>query len=488
METLSFPRYNVPELVVHIRNKLLTGADGKNLSKSDFLPNPKCDVLYMIYMRALQLVYGVRLEHFSMDAGDSFMPICRVNDFEIADIIHPKVNRTSRFLSGIINFIDFRESCLEKYEEFLLHSKSSMDKMQQLSNAHQEALMKLEKLNLVPVEEQEEFKQLMDDIQELQHLLNQDFRQKTDAAAGGICKNEIRYFRENQAFPYTKILTQDVRIRGSAHLILAPVAKPTFRRILSSIFSNKIQNELKLSVVSLKEVQENLKSKIVDSPEKLKNYKEKMKDTVQKLRSAREEVMEKYDVYRDSVDCLPSCQLEVQLYQKKLQDLADNREKLSSILKESLNLEDQIESDSSELKKLKTEENSLSRLMMKKKEKLAATHFKINKKQEDVKQYKLTVIEDCNKVQEKRDAVCEQVTTINQDIHKVKSRIQQLRDAAKREKLKSQFIEWSKEIFVNLKSALEKYHESIEKATEECCARVEEKTAELKKRMFRIPP
>ena len=47
------------------------------------------------------------------------------------------------------------------------------------------------------------------------------------------------------------------------------------------------QNELKLSIVSLKEVQENLKSKIVDSPEKLKNYKEKMKDTVQKLRSAR---------------------------------------------------------------------------------------------------------------------------------------------------------------------------------------------------------
>lgn len=33
--------------------------------------------------------------------------------------------------------------------------------------------------SLVPVEEQEEFKQLMDDIQELQHLLNQDFRQKT---------------------------------------------------------------------------------------------------------------------------------------------------------------------------------------------------------------------------------------------------------------------------------------------------------------------
>lgn len=44
--------------------------------------------------------------------------------------------------------------------------------------------------------------------------------------------------------------------------------------------------------------------------------------------------MEKYEIYRDSVDCLPSCQLEVQLYQKKIRDLADNREKLTSILKE----------------------------------------------------------------------------------------------------------------------------------------------------------
>lgn len=464
METLSFPRYNIAEIVVHIRNKLLTGADGKNLSKSDFLPNPKPEVLYMIYMRALQLVYGVRLEHFYMMPVnievmyphimegflpvsnlffhlDSFMPICRVNDFEIADILYPKANRTSRFLSGIINFIHFRETCLEKYEEFFLQNKSSVDKIQQLSNAHQEALMKLEKLNSVPVEEQEEFKQLKDDIQELQHLLNQDFRQKTTL------------LQER----YTK---------------------------MKSDFSEKTKhvNELKLSVVSLKEVQDSLKSKIVDSPEKLKNYKEKMKDTVQKLRSAREEVMEKYDIYRDSVDCLPSCQLEVQLYQKKSQDLADNREKLSSILKESLNLEGQIDSDSSELKKLKTEENSLIRLMTLKKERLATMQFKMNKKQEDVKQYKRTMIEDCNKVQEKRDAVCEQVTAINQDIHKIKSGIQQLRDAEKREKLKSQ------EILIDLKSALEKYHEGIEKTTEECCTRIGGKTAELKRRMFKMPP
>ncbi|CAO2638249.1 Kinetochore protein Nuf2 [Lemmus lemmus] len=76
----------------------------------------------------------------------------------------------------------------------------------------------------VPVEEQEEFKQYMEDIQELQYLLNQ-FRQKT--------------------------------------------------------------NELKLSMVSLKEAQDSLKSKIADSPKKVENCKEKMKDTVQKVQNSR---------------------------------------------------------------------------------------------------------------------------------------------------------------------------------------------------------
>uniref|UniRef100_A0A8C9PJJ3 Kinetochore protein NUF2 n=1 Tax=Spermophilus dauricus TaxID=99837 RepID=A0A8C9PJJ3_SPEDA len=462
METLSFPRYKVAEIVVHIRNKFLTGADGKNLSKNDLYPNPKPEVLYMIYMRALQIVYGIRLEHFYMMPVnievmyphimegflpvsnlfihlDSFLPICRVNDFEIADILYPKAKRTSRFLSGIINFIHFREACRETYMEFLWQYKSSVDKMQQLSIAHQEALLKMERLDSVPVEEQEEFKQLTDDIQELQQSLNQEFRQKT-------------------------IVLQE----GSSHK-KSDISEKTKRL-----------NELKLSVVSLKEVQESLKSKIVDSPEKVKNYKEKMKDTVQKLKNSRQEVMEKYEIYRDSVDCLPSCQLEVQLYQKKIQELADNKDKLTSALKESRNLEDQIENDESELKKLKTEENSLRRLLIVKKEKLATAQFKINKKHEDIKQYKRAVIEDCNKVQEKRSAVCEQLTTINQEIQEIKSGIQQIKDATEREKLKSH------EISLNLRTALDKYHKGIEKAAEECYARIEERATELKGRMFRM--
>ncbi|XP_066111188.1 kinetochore protein Nuf2 isoform X1 [Saccopteryx bilineata] len=463
METLSFPRYNVAEIVTHVRNKILTGADGKNLSKSDLYPNPKPEVLHMIYLRALQIVYGTRLEHFYMMPVNSdvmyphlmegflpvsnlfiylnsFLPICRVNDFETSDILYPKAKRTSRFLSGIINFIHFREACRETYMEFFCQYKSSVDRMQQLNTAHQEALLRLEKLDSVPAEEQAEFQQLSGEIQELQQLLNQDFRQKT-------------------------VSLQDRNAQKKSDILE----------------KTKQLNEVKLSVVSLKEVQENLKAKIVDSPEKLKNYKEKMKDTVQRLKNSRQEVMEKYELYRDSVDGLPSCQLEVQLYQKKLQDLADNRDKLAAILKENLTLEDQIESGESDVKKLKAEENSLRRLLNVKKEKLATAQLRIHKQQEDLKQYKHAVIQDCNKVQEKRGAVFERITSISQDIQKIKFSIQQLRDTAERERLKSQ------EIFLTLKGALEKYHEGIEKATEEGRVDLVEKMAELRKGMSRLP-
>ncbi|KAM5294320.1 kinetochore protein Nuf2 isoform 2-T2 [Glossophaga mutica] len=439
METLSFPRYNVAEIVTHVRNKILTGADGKNLSKSDLYPNPKMpvntDVMYPHLMEGFLPVSNLFIYL------NAFLPICRVNDFETADILYPKAKRTCRFLSGIINFIHFREACRETYMEFLWQYKSSLDKMQQLNAAHQEALTKLEKLDSVPAEEQAEFQQLSDEIQELQQLLNQDFRQKTT-------------------------LLQERNAQKKAGL------------------SEKAKhlNELKLSVVSLKEVQESLKTKIVDSPEKLKNYKEKMKDTVQKLKNSRQEVMEKYELYRDSVDGLPSCQLEVQLYQKKIQDLAENRDRLAGVLKESLNLEDQIESGESDLKKLKAEENSLRRLMNAKKEKLATMQFRINKKLEDVKQYKRAVIEDCNKVQEKRGAVYERITTINQEIQKTRSAVQQLRDTTDREKLRSQ------EMFLALKGALEKYHEGVQKAAQEGCAELEEKSAELKRRLSRLSP
>ncbi|KAK4819439.1 hypothetical protein QYF61_004589 [Mycteria americana] len=130
METLTFPRYSPDDIISYLRSHVLTGAEARNLVKGDVFGNPKVreavrgrprpalagrewqgepfsgprraqaascsswrklEVLHMIYMRILQKVYGIRLEHFYM--------------------------------------------------------KSAMEKHQQLETANREAAVKLEKLN-----------------------------------------------------------------------------------------------------------------------------------------------------------------------------------------------------------------------------------------------------------------------------------------------------------------------------------------------------
>lgn len=60
-------------------------------------------------------------------------------------------------------------------------------------------------LSSVPAEEQAEFQQLSDEIQELQQLLNQDFRQKTVCVLGDLDseKSVCRWGREYMCRPWT---------------------------------------------------------------------------------------------------------------------------------------------------------------------------------------------------------------------------------------------------------------------------------------------
>ncbi|NXX84204.1 NUF2 protein, partial [Urocolius indicus] len=198
---------------------------------------------------------------------ERFLPVCRVNDFQIADVLSPKAKRTARFLSGILNFVNFREHRRAVYLELQLNYKLAMEKHQQLEAANREAAEKLEKLNTIPVEHQAEVKQLTESIRELEQVLRQDYRRKQTAL-------------------------QEVISQKKTHL-----AERT-RKL----------NELKVLRAALKEEQEQLKSKIVESPEELKNYKELMKENVKKLKKSKQEVIEKYEGYRDLVEALPSCQ------------------------------------------------------------------------------------------------------------------------------------------------------------------------------------
>ncbi|NXP70519.1 NUF2 protein, partial [Ramphastos sulfuratus] len=198
---------------------------------------------------------------------ERLLPVCRINDFQIADVLNPKAKRTARFLSGILNFVHFRELRRETYLELQLNYKSVMEKNQQLEMANREAALKLEKLNTVPVEHQEEVRQLTDNVRELEQLLRQDFHRKQ------VAVNEVTSQKKSDIAERTRKL-----------------------------------NDLKVIMADLKEEQEQKKSKIVESPEELKNYKEAMKETVKKIKKSKQEIMEKYESYRDIVEVLPPCQ------------------------------------------------------------------------------------------------------------------------------------------------------------------------------------
>ncbi|XP_063156248.1 kinetochore protein Nuf2 [Candoia aspera] len=454
MDNCTFPRYSDNDIVVHIRN-CLSGNEAKFFSKGDLFPNVKPEMLHMIFMRALQSVYGIRMEHFYMmpvtfettypqifegflPIGnlfinmERFFPICRVNDFQIADIINPKGKRTARFLSGILNFLFFRDSRREVYLEIQSIHKSAMEKEQRLQMAIQDATLKLEKLDVVPADQQVEFKELSQDIQELQQKLNQEYRQKTSVLQEVIHQKRMEIAEKNQNL-----------------------------------------NDLKLAICYLKEEQEQLKSRITESPEELTNCRERLKQTLQKIKKDKQEVIEKYEAYRDLVEMFPSCQLEVQLYQKKMQTQGANVDKLSNILAEIRTLEDQVENSKSGFKNAKTEEMSLKRLVTVKREKLAAVEIKLKKIREDTELQKQSITKYCNKFQEKRGVVCEKLTATHTEIKWLKGAIQQLNDNVGKEKVKAQ------EIYLSLRSGLEKYHENLARIVDSYTSSREDKIAQL---------
>ncbi|XP_062447008.1 kinetochore protein Nuf2-like isoform X1 [Rhea pennata] len=108
MEVLTFRRCSPADIATCLRGHVRAGCEARSLAKGDLFPGPKMPV-------NIDIVYPQIFEGFLPVCNlfihmERFLPVCRVNDFEIADVLSPKAKRTARFLSGILNFIHFRES------------------------------------------------------------------------------------------------------------------------------------------------------------------------------------------------------------------------------------------------------------------------------------------------------------------------------------------------------------------------------------------
>ncbi|KAG8436641.1 hypothetical protein GDO86_007659 [Hymenochirus boettgeri] len=461
MEKMTFPIFSAPDLVNFFRQNILTGSEAKNFNKTDIYPNPKPEVVQKLYMRILQQVFNYGVEAFYMVPMNldnqyphlvegfapvanilklmaRFLPMCRVYDFHPSDILNPKGKRTLHLLSGIVNFLRFSISRKEVYMEYCLSYKSALETMRQLQKSNQEAEAKKEKLTTVPPEQQAEFKALSSEIHDLQQIISQEYRAKDVLFQDKIAQQKTNFAEKNKRL-----------------------------------------NEEKLAIATMKEEQERMKSQIVESPEQRQMKTERMKETVHRLKQTKQETSDKCDYYRDRVGLACMWQSDVQGYLKKLQGIEANIEIHRKIREEIRQSEEQVVNLNRELKSLANEDAQLKRIILQRKEKLAKLDIKNKKKQEDFNQQKQGIMEVCSHIQEKRQAVHGRISHVLQEIQQTNSKKDQLLEKMEAEKKKCQ------EVITDFRVALEKYHDSLQKASERCADRRREMIAELNRRLSR---
>ncbi|XP_062447271.1 adenylate cyclase type 10-like [Rhea pennata] len=66
VEVLTFRRCSPADIATCLRGRVRAGCEARSLAKGDLFPGPKPEVSHVIFMRILQKVYGICLEHFYM--------------------------------------------------------------------------------------------------------------------------------------------------------------------------------------------------------------------------------------------------------------------------------------------------------------------------------------------------------------------------------------------------------------------------------------
>ncbi|KAM9323739.1 kinetochore protein Nuf2 [Gastrophryne carolinensis] len=509
MDKCTFPSFSAADLVGYIQQNILTSAEAKSFTKTDIYPKPKLEWVQKIFMRVLQQVFSIGIEQFYMVPVDleiqyphlvegfaplgyivklmyvflpilggiiilithnamlyfyvstlsinylSFnkkipsctpsapgcsrsrvLPMVRLYNFHPSDVLNPKGKQTLYLFSGIVNFLQFREMRKEVYMSFCLSYKSALETMTQYQKSVQEYEAKKEKLTTIPPEQQAEFKALSSEIQNLQQMLSQEYRAKDMAFQENLSQKKVNFAEKN-----------------------------------------KKMNQLKLAIATMKEEQETMKSQIVESPEQRKNKTERMKENVLRVKQSKLETNERYEHYRERVALAIMWQPDIQAYSKKLHCFESSIEMCRKILEEIGQEEDQRGKDNLELKSVYTEEQHFNRTIQLKKEKLAKTDIKNQKKLVELEQRKKEIQEMCSRIQEKRQDMVGRESHVLQEIQQTNVRKEHILEIAEGEKKKYQ------DAVVNFRTALEKYHDNLQKTLDRSIERKREKLAELNRRL-----
>ncbi|XP_023655317.1 kinetochore protein Nuf2 [Paramormyrops kingsleyae] len=437
MSENTFPIFKIDAVVAYIRSDVLTGQEAKHFTKSDITPIPKPDVIRTLYMRILQLLYRLGPECYYVVPLDEnmqfplllemgtpimslyvrmcqFLPTCFVYDFQINDLLNPKAKRTIYILSGILNFLKFRNLRIEMTAEYQQTFRADLDKQQAYTKGIKDGEKMTEKLTTIPPEQQVEAKELAAALSDLQNTTTHACQEA----------NTI-----NQQVAEWK----------------AEIAER----------SQKL-TQRKVDVTTLKENIGKLKAQIVESPEELKSEMEKMKEKVKAIKNSKENVNARVVEWQIKVQAETQSKAEFQHFNKLLRDLGAGMEKMKSQQEEIQVLEAHCEAMEKEMKNLGNEKGELKWALERKMDKLTKQQIRRQRKREMKDQHVQNFMGECLQVNQKREEIVDQIQDISRETQHIKATIQGLRDVCNLDTDKAQAI------YDRLLSSLDQYHKRIE--------------------------
>ncbi|KAK1799751.1 hypothetical protein P4O66_006287 [Electrophorus voltai] len=434
----TFPVYKVDDIVQFFRTDVLTGQEAKHFAKSDITPNPKVDVIQRLYMRVLHLLYRFNPidSHYLAPLSENiqfpmlheratpimsvylcmcqFLPICHIYDFSLNDLLNPKAKRTITILSGIQNFLHFRKQRLEIIAAHQQAFRADMDKLQAYARGIKEAEKKIEKLMIIPPEQQAEAKELAAALTEVKNATMQE-------------SQEVNTLNEQVAECKTEIAERSQKL-----------------------------SQKKLEVATQKDEIAKLKSQIVESPEELKSEMEKMKENIKNIKSSKELAVEKLVEVQSKVQCASQGEAEIQAILKQLHDLQASMCKTNQQKEEVQSLAALSESLQKELKGLSNEEGQLKRALAMKLDKESKQHIRRQKKKELKDQHVQNILGQYDKIHEKREEIVERIQIISRETTQFKDKMLKLRYSCNHNTEKAQAI------YDRLLTTLEQYHKRLE--------------------------
>uniref|UniRef100_UPI00398F1DD0 kinetochore protein Nuf2-B-like n=1 Tax=Pristiophorus japonicus TaxID=55135 RepID=UPI00398F1DD0 len=452
---LTYPICKLDYIVSFFRKHILSGPEANNFTQADL---SKPEAVQRLYLRSLQVVFDARLDCFNMMPGDEnlpypqlsegfvpimnlyvcmhcLIPMCAIPSFEMADLLIPKTKRTIGILSGIINFLQFRNMTLETYTNQQMSFKSNLEMIHQMLSSNEEMKHKIQILSTIPPEEQAKIAVLSADITELQQVINQEYRLKQNSIQDSIAQLK------------TEIAEQ-----------------------------NKKLSQVKLDLANAKERQAKLKPLIVECPEQLKSEIQGMREAIEKKKEAMQKKNERTMELQDKLASFTNFQnKELETYCSLLQQSQAGSEHIDSMKTEIWNEKNGLESKKMELKNMQTEETRLKRILCSKLEKQDKLLMQNHKKQEAREHHLDSLTTECDQFKLRRQEVTDQIAQIISERQQVLAKTQMLSESCEKDMSEYQ------NLYSNLLTHLEQYHERLATVTQKSTDEGREQMAELEK-------